>query len=533
MIAVGQPHAARRALLGAVLALCGLGMFSATRAQERTSWANDGRTVVSIAHDAFLASGENAESVVSVFGSADSAGTVSDSVVAVFGDARSSGSVGDSIVSVLGDVYVDGKVDGTVVSVLGNVQLGPRAEVGGGVVDIFGTLERSPSAIVHGGVERIFSTSFTPGLHSWLRSALLYGRLLSFDPGARWAWGFALALLALYVLLAALFPEAVTHGVDTLTRHPGESLLAAILALLVSPLLFVVLAITVIGVALVPIVWFCVSVFGKVVALGWIGSRVLAVPAREGQAHVARQPALAVLIGGAIVLLLYLIPLLGLFIYALLGALGFGAVVYACILALRNSGAREVPTAEAVRAAAAARAAEAAGSAEAARSAEAAAAAAAAANASTAGPVADAPPADSTGVAPSPVLELTLPRAGFWIRMGALLIDALLIGIIVHVLRNGDDQGGLLLLLPLYGAIMWKLKSTTVGGAVCHLKVVRLDGRPIDWGTAVVRALGCLLSLAVAGLGFFWIAVDPQRQAWHDKIAGTVVVRVPEAVPLL
>jgi uncharacterized RDD family membrane protein YckC len=90
----------------------------------------------------------------------------------------------------------------------------------------------------------------------------------------------------------------------------------------------------------------------------------------------------------------------------------------------------------------------------------------------------------------------------------------------------------LLLLLPLYGAVMWKLKGTTVGGAVCHLKVVRLDGRPIDWGTALVRGLGCLLS-SLAGLGFFWIAVDPQRQGWHDKIAGTVVVQVPEAVPLL
>jgi uncharacterized RDD family membrane protein YckC len=37
----------------------------------------------------------------------------------------------------------------------------------------------------------------------------------------------------------------------------------------------------------------------------------------------------------------------------------------------------------------------------------------------------------------------------------------------------------------------------------------------------------------VAGLGFFWIAFDHERQAWHDKIAGTVVVRVPKTVPLV
>jgi uncharacterized RDD family membrane protein YckC len=37
----------------------------------------------------------------------------------------------------------------------------------------------------------------------------------------------------------------------------------------------------------------------------------------------------------------------------------------------------------------------------------------------------------------------------------------------------------------------------------------------------------------VAGLGFFWIAIDDNSQAWHDKIAGTVVVRVPKGVPLV
>jgi uncharacterized RDD family membrane protein YckC len=48
-----------------------------------------------------------------------------------------------------------------------------------------------------------------------------------------------------------------------------------------------------------------------------------------------------------------------------------------------------------------------------------------------------------------------------------------------------------------------------------------------------VRALSCFLSLVVAGLGFIWIAFDPDHQAWHDKIAGTAVVRVPKGVSLL
>src|SRR5258706_14649779 len=74
---------------------------------------------------------------------------------------------------------------------------------------------------------------------------------------------------------------------------------------------------------------------------------------------------------------------------------------------------------------------------------------------------------------------------------------------------------------------MWKMRGTTVGGIVCNLRVVRLDGRPMDWPTAIVRALGCFLSAAVAGLGFIWGVFDPERPSWHHKIAGTLAGRGP------
>jgi uncharacterized RDD family membrane protein YckC len=115
--------------------------------------------------------------------------------------------------------------------------------------------------------------------------------------------------------------------------------------------------------------------------------------------------------------------------------------------------------------------------------------------------------------------------------MLALLLDALLVGFLMHLLHHVFNLE--LVMLAIYGAIMWKLRGSTIGGIVFDLHVVRLDGRPIDWETAIVRALGCFLSLAVAGLGFFWIAFDRGRQAWHDKIAGTAVVRVAKGVPLV
>ncbi len=114
--------------------------------------------------------------------------------------------------------------------------------------------------------------------------------------------------------------------------------------------------------------------------------------------------------------------------------------------------------------------------------------------------------------------------------MTALFIDAVLVGVALSLTNIHDAY---LLMLALYGALMWKFRGTTVGGIVCNLKVVRVDGRELDWSTAAVRALSCFLSLALAGLGFIWIAVDEGRRAWHDKIAGTAVVRVPHGVSLV
>jgi uncharacterized RDD family membrane protein YckC len=84
-----------------------------------------------------------------------------------------------------------------------------------------------------------------------------------------------------------------------------------------------------------------------------------------------------------------------------------------------------------------------------------------------------------------------------------------------------------------YCVVMWATKGTTIGGIVCGLKVVRLDDRPVDWSVAIVRALSGFLSLAVAGLGFIWVAFDDEKQSWHDKIAGTTIVRVPKGTALL
>jgi uncharacterized RDD family membrane protein YckC len=244
-------------------------------------------------------------------------------------------------------------------------------------------------------------------------------------------------------------------------------------------------------------------------------------------------------VGGAIVLVLYLVPVLGFIVYKLLGLFGLGAVVYTLVLLARARRA-ERPN----RVAAAGVGASSAGAAG-----LGAASAGAAGLGTATGPGAAADPgvAPNPAVPPDPGSHATaahppggaapvisaagLPRAGFWIRMAALLLDTLLVGFLMGMLHHGFHLQ--LLVLAIYGAVMWKMRGSTVGGIVFDLHVVRLDDRPVDWETAIVRALGCFLSLAVIGLGFFWIGFDAGKQAWHDKIAGTVVVRVRKGVPLV
>ena len=94
------------------------------------------------------------------------------------------------------------------------------------------------------------------------------------------------------------------------------------------------------------------------------------------------------------------------------------------------------------------------------------------------------------------------------------------------------DREAFFILLLAYHIGFWVWKATTVGGIICQLRVVRVDGAPLTFADALVRGLSSIFSLVVAGLGCLWILRDPERQAWHDKIAGTYVVKVPRNWPL-
>jgi len=121
-------------------------------------------------------------------------------------------------------------------------------------------------------------------------------------------------------------------------------------------------------------------------------------------------------------------------------------------------------------------------------------------------------------------------RAGWWPRLGALLIDGLLVSLVAGLLAaalHGNLGGGLALLVS---AGYFTILEGGPGGAgagkrALGLRVVdKRTGAPIGYPRAFVRWLTRLISAMAFFIGYLWMLGDSERQCWHDKFAGDVVV---------
>ncbi|MFN2582295.1 MAG: RDD family protein [Candidatus Dormibacteria bacterium] len=151
-----------------------------------------------------------------------------------------------------------------------------------------------------------------------------------------------------------------------------------------------------------------------------------------------------------------------------------------------------------------------------------------------------------------------LRYAGFWIRVVAYLVDYLLLliplgGIFVGIFLasagpitctttefgavscTGLTSLGWLVplfslaslgIFGLYFSYLWSHGGQSLGQRLCGLHVVdAATGGGISTGRAIGRYVGMLISAYVLDIGLIWVAFDPRKQGWQDKMANTFVVR--------
>jgi predicted Zn finger-like uncharacterized protein len=145
---------------------------------------------------------------------------------------------------------------------------------------------------------------------------------------------------------------------------------------------------------------------------------------------------------------------------------------------------------------------------------------------------------------PAPQLQ---PKAGFWIRVVASLLDSFLLGAVQFVLSlliglaismlgiaaAGDPSINMVLWLfgvslgIGYAVFFTGYCGQTPGKMALRIKVIRTDGSPMTYGRAALReVLGKFISGILLCIGYIMVAFDSQKQGLHDKIADTYVIKL-------
>ena len=135
------------------------------------------------------------------------------------------------------------------------------------------------------------------------------------------------------------------------------------------------------------------------------------------------------------------------------------------------------------------------------------------------------------------IVDMTAPHyAGFWIRLLAMIIDGIILGIISKILfgdtvvqtTNGSitmQFNNAYTLVPLiYTLACWMLFSATPGKYLLGLRIVDEEGNKLSPAKAIIRYLGYIVSSIILCIGYLMIGFSSKKQGLHDLIAKTYVV---------
>ena len=124
------------------------------------------------------------------------------------------------------------------------------------------------------------------------------------------------------------------------------------------------------------------------------------------------------------------------------------------------------------------------------------------------------------------------PRAGFWRRAAAWLIDVLVLaiptGILYAISPTVSNIGGLVIGAAYFTLMDGGPRGQSLGKMALGIRVYDFrEGGSIGYGRGFIRWLvKDTLSVIPLGLGYWWMIWDKEKQTWQDKLAGSVVVPV-------
>lgn len=112
---------------------------------------------------------------------------------------------------------------------------------------------------------------------------------------------------------------------------------------------------------------------------------------------------------------------------------------------------------------------------------------------------------------------------GGWI---AVLIDDVIaqVGLDLRISLGAIYVFFIPLIIGLYFVMFWSLTGRTIGKWLLGLRVIGRDGHPPTIGRSIIRVVGYGLSAIAFWLGYIWVLIDDDRQAWHDHLAHTWVI---------
>lgn len=141
----------------------------------------------------------------------------------------------------------------------------------------------------------------------------------------------------------------------------------------------------------------------------------------------------------------------------------------------------------------------------------------------------------------TPVSSQSLPSASLLRRLLAMAYDLLILcGLwlavtILMVVANGGQavpsiilQPALLFATGSFYTIFWRRSGQTLGMLSWQIRVQSMEGGALSLGQCLLRLLFAVPSIGLAGLGMFWILIDPERRAWHDYASFSRVVELPK-----